>query len=76
MDELVSVGLGYRTGSALVGVLSLKLFESMTVGYSYDFGVNDLSVGGRSAHELVISLTACDKHDPYVGPDGRCPAYD
>ena len=26
VDELVSVGLGYRTGSALVGVLSMKLF--------------------------------------------------
>ena len=45
-------------------------------GYSYDFGVNDLSVIGRSSHEIVISLTACDKNDPYVGPNGRCPAYD
>ena len=45
VDELVSVGLGYRTGSALVGVLSLKLFESMTVGYSYDFGGERLECG-------------------------------
>jgi type IX secretion system PorP/SprF family membrane protein len=76
LDDKVSLGLGYRSGSALTGIMSLKIFDSMTVGYSYDFGVNDLSVVGRSSHEIVISLTACDKNDPYVGPNGRCPAYD
>lgn len=76
MDDRVSMGLGYRSGSALVGLMNLRLFESMTVGYAYDFGVSALNVAGRSSHEIVISLTACDKNDPYIGPNGRCPAYD
>ena len=76
LHSTVSFCLGFRSGSALTGIMSLKIFGSMTVGYSYDFGVNDLSVVGRSSHEIVISLTACDKNDPYVGPNGRCPAYD
>ena len=76
MDDRVSMGLGYRSGSALVGVMSLKLFESMTVGYAYDFGVSALNVAARNSHEIVISLTACDKDDPFFGTGGRCPAYD
>ena len=76
MDDRISMGLGYRSGSALVGVMNLKLFESMTVGYAYDFGVSALNVAGRNSHEIVISLTACDKDDPFFSTGGRCPAYD
>jgi type IX secretion system PorP/SprF family membrane protein len=76
MDDRISMGLGYRTGSALVGLMNLKLFDSMTVGYAYDLGVNAFNVVARGSHEIVISLTACDKNDPYIGPNGRCPAYD
>ena len=76
MDDRISMGLGYRSGSALVGVMNLKLFESMAVGYAYDFGVSALNVVGRSSHEIVVSLTACDKDDPFFGTGGRCPAYD
>ena len=76
MDNRISMGLGYRSGSALVGVMNLELFESMTVGYAYDFGVSALNVAGRNSHEIVISLTACDKDDPFFSTGGRCPAYD
>lgn len=76
MDNRISMGLGYRTGSALVGVMNVKLFESMTVGYAYDFGVSALNVAARNSHEIVISLTACDKDDPFFSTGGRCPAYD
>ena len=76
LEDRISMGLGYRSGSALIGVMNVRLFESMTVGYAYDFGVSALNVASRNSHEIVISLTACDKNDPYIGPNGRCPAYD
>jgi len=76
LEDRISMGLGYRTGSALIGLMSFKLFESMTVGYAYDFGVSPLHVAGRNSHEIVISLTACDNDDPHNGPNGRCWAYD
>ena len=49
--------------------MNLKLFESMTVGYAYDFGVSALNVAGRNSHEIVISLTACDKDDPFFSKE-------
>lgn len=76
LDKVVSMGAGYRNGTALVGLLNLKVFDSMSVGYAYDFGVSRLSVGARHSHEIVISLTACDDTDPYTGANGRCSAYD
>ena len=76
LDDRISMGLGYRSGTAMVGIVNMKLFESMTVGYAYDFGVSALNVAGRNSHEIVISLTACDKEDPFFGTSGRCPAYD
>ena len=47
----------------------------MTVGYAYDFGVSALNVRTKP-HEIVISLTACDKDDLFFSTGGRCPAYD
>lgn len=76
MDDMVSLGLGYRSRSALVGVMSVRVLESMTIGYAYDFGVSGFGAASRNSHEIVVSLSACDKNDPYIGPNGRCPAYD
>ena len=76
LDNALSFGAGYRNGTALVGLLNLKVFEHMSVGYAYDFGVSSMTVGARHSHEIVISLVACDDTDPYTGPNGRCSAYD
>ncbi|MEY3010904.1 MAG: hypothetical protein RLZZ314_1546 [Bacteroidota bacterium] len=76
LENKVSMGLGYRTGSALVAVASFKVWDAMTLGYAYDFGVSSLHVASRNSHEIVLSLTACDQKDPYIGPGGRCAAYD
>ena len=76
LDNRWSMGLGYRNRSALIGVMSIKLFDSMTVGYAYDFGVSSIRSGATSSHEIVISLSSCDKADPFAGPNGRCPAFD
>ena len=30
----------------------------------------------RTAGATAAKPGACDKNDPYIGPNGRCPAYD
>ena len=76
MNNQVSLGLGYRTRAALVGVINFQLFESVAVGYAYDFGVSSLNPAARNSHEIVLSISACDKNDPFFGSLGRCPAYE
>ena len=76
MNKKVALGLGYRTRSALIATMNLKLLESLSVGYAYDFGVSSLNPAARHSHEIVLSISACDKNDPFFGSLGRCPAYD
>ena len=76
MNKTLALGLGYRTRSALIATLNVKLLESLSVGYAYDFGVSSLNPAARHSHEIVLSISACDKNDPFFGSLGRCPAYE
>ena len=76
MNKQVALGLGYRTRAALIATLNVKLLESLSVGYAYDFGVSSLNPAARNSHEIVLSISACQKNDPFFGALGRCPAYE
>lgn len=76
MNKQVALGLGYRTRAALIATLNVKLLESLSVGYAYDFGVSSLNLAARNSHEIVLSISACQKNDPFFGALGRCPAYE
>ena len=76
MNKKVALGLGYRTRSALIATMNVKLLESLSVGYAYDFGVSSLNPAARHSHEIVLTISACDKNDPFFGSLGRCPAYE
>jgi type IX secretion system PorP/SprF family membrane protein len=76
MNKKVGLGLGYRTRSALIATMNFKLLESLSVGYAYDFGVSSLNPAARHSHEIVLTISACDKNDPFFGSLGRCPAYE
>ena len=76
MNKKLAMGLGYRTRSALIATMNVKLLESLSVGYAYDFGVSSLNPAARHSHEIVLSISACDKNDPFFGSLGRCPAYE
>ena len=72
-DDLISVGLGYRVQSALIGSFQIALFNYMKVGYSYDFGISKIGVASRSSHEFTLAFSACDMKATSVH---SCPAYD
>ena len=75
MDNKIALGAGYRSQSAMVGVFQIQLLETMSVGYAYDFGVSSIAAFAPSTHEIVISLSACDKDDPFFGNGMTCPAF-
>lgn len=76
MNKKLALGLGYRTRAALIATMNVQLLESLSVGYAYDFGVSSLNPAARHSHEIVLSISACDKNDPFFGSLGRCPAYE
>jgi type IX secretion system PorP/SprF family membrane protein len=65
-------GLGYRSGSALMGLISVDVFDYVTVGYAYDWNISPLKMGGPSTHELVIGIKACSSRPRHHVP---CAAF-
>ena len=72
-DKSIAVGLGYRVQSALIGSVQFALFDYMTLGYSYDFGISKIGTFSRSSHEVTLTFSACDMKATSVN---SCPAYD
>ncbi len=54
-DNFLTVGASYRTVSALVGLVELKLSKRLTLGYSYDYYFNDLRAHNSGSHEFRLS---------------------
>lgn len=72
-DEVIGVGLGYRTQSALILAAQAKVLDYLSIGYAYEFNVSPLGGAAPSSHEIVIGINACSGR-----PAGRsipCPAY-
>ena len=72
-DEVVGVGLGYRSQSALIVAAQAKILDYLSIGYAYELNVSPLSGAGPNSHEIVIGINACSSR-----PAGRaipCPAY-
>jgi len=72
-DDVVGVGLGYRSQSALIVAAQAKILDYLSIGYAYELNVSPLSGAGPNSHEIVIGINACSSR-----PAGRaipCPAY-
>ena len=72
-DNQISIGVGYRSQTALIAHLQLALMDYITVGYAYDFGISDIRLAAASSHEVTIALSACDKRSKRAQ---HCSAYD
>lgn len=48
-------GVSYKTGSAIVGMLGMQLFNGMRIGYAYEFPTSDIIQSTTGSHEFMIS---------------------
>lgn len=53
--ERVGVGIQYRSGDAMAGIIKINIMESLRVSYSYDITKSGLSPYVNGAHEIIIS---------------------
>jgi type IX secretion system PorP/SprF family membrane protein len=71
--DKIQLGLGFRSGNGLAGLIQVDMFKYLTLAYAYDLTLSKMRNGGTSSHELILGLQAC--------PDGEqrgipCAAYD
>lgn len=53
-NNLVAVGLSYRTKDAVVGLAEIQLNPQLRMGYSYDYNVSDLVTYNNGSHEVML----------------------
>lgn len=55
MEELGYIGAMYRSDYAVTGNLGVHLTEQLTIGYAYDFSLNEYSGSFGTSHEFMLS---------------------
>jgi type IX secretion system PorP/SprF family membrane protein len=53
-NNLIAVGLSYRTSDALVGLAEIQLTPQLRMGYSYDHNISDLVSYNNGSHEVML----------------------
>lgn len=56
INNNVGLGVSYRIGDALVGMVELRVAPQVTLGYAYDYMISNLKSFSTGSHELMIRL--------------------
>ena len=60
-NELISLGLGYRTHSGLMTQLHVKLKDMYSLGYAYAVPGAGITSYASGSHEIMIGIKLCKK---------------
>jgi type IX secretion system PorP/SprF family membrane protein len=58
-NNLISLGVGYRTDVGILARLKLQLKEMIVVGYAYEFGGSNISSYSSGSHEIMLGIKFC-----------------
>lgn len=53
-NELIWLGVSYRTGDAVVALLDVNVTPQFRVGYAYDFTLSQLNRHSHGTHEIML----------------------
>jgi type IX secretion system PorP/SprF family membrane protein len=67
--DLASVGLSYRSHSAVVGLMDFRIIPQLRLGYAYDYNVGRLNAFAKGTHEIILRY-----HIPF-DKDTLMPSY-
>ena len=54
LRDKVSLGLSYRTGDAVVGLVEFQLNDQLRFGYAYDYTISNLNAYNQGTHEIML----------------------
>lgn len=52
--DLLSMGISYRSHSAVVGLMDIRVLPELRLGYAYDYNVGRLNAFARGTHEIIL----------------------
>lgn len=53
-DEIIDIGVSYRQGDAVIGILGLQLNKYIKFSYAYDYIISALTTYTKGSHELML----------------------
>lgn len=53
-DEIIDIGVSYRQGDAVIGILGLQLNKYIKFSYAYDYIISSLTPYTKGSHELML----------------------
>jgi len=53
-DEIIDIGVSYRQGDAIIGILGLQLNKYLKFSYAYDYITSKLTPYTNGSHELML----------------------
>ncbi|MCF6335516.1 MAG: type IX secretion system membrane protein PorP/SprF [Spirochaetales bacterium] len=53
-DEIIDIGVSYRQGDAVIGILGLQLNKYLKFSYAYDYIISKLNAYTNGSHELML----------------------
>lgn len=54
LNDVIGLGISYRTGDAVVGMFEVQITPKVRLGYAYDYTISDLKSYNRGTHELML----------------------
>jgi len=54
INDLIILGISYRSTNEMVGLLGYQVLPQLRVAYSYDYGFNELATFNSGSHEISI----------------------
>ncbi|MFZ6051724.1 PorP/SprF family type IX secretion system membrane protein [Halocola ammonii] len=55
-NNFIGLGVGYRTGDAVVGMLDINITNQFRVGYAYDYTLSDINDFANGSHEIMLGF--------------------
>lgn len=53
-NDLIWIGVSYRTGDAIVALLDVNVTQQLRIGYAYDFTFSQLNRHSNGTHEVML----------------------
>lgn len=53
-DEIIDIGVSYRQGDSVIGILGLQLNKYIKFSYAYDYIISSLTPYTKGSHELML----------------------
>jgi type IX secretion system PorP/SprF family membrane protein len=60
LDNKYQFGVAYRNETAIAALVNIKIFNMFSIGYAFDFIINNLNLGTYGSHEIMVGFNTCD----------------